>query len=86
MLPQQLNAAENSQVIHLLMKPNICVLSAAEAYCEDILVAEWKSSDNKNYSLCLYQGSSKKPIKTTIKILSNAGRMLVLAKQSSPKL
>ncbi len=62
MLPQQLNAAENSQVIHLLMKPNICVLSAAEAYCEDILVAEWKSSDNKNYSLCLYQGSSKKPI------------------------
>ena len=61
-LIQQLSAAENTPVIHLLMKPNICVLSEAETYCEDVLVAEWKSVNNKNYSLCLYQGSSKNPI------------------------
>ncbi len=62
MLTQQLSAAENTPIIHLMIKPNICVLSEAEAYCEDVLVAEWKSADNKNYSLCLYQGSSKNSI------------------------
>ena len=62
MLTQQVSAVENTPVIHLFMKPNICVLSEAEAYCKDILVAEWKSADNQNYSLCLYQVNNKTPI------------------------
>jgi hypothetical protein len=61
-LIQQVDAVENTPVIHLFMKPNICVLSETEAYCEDLLVAEWKSANNKNYSLCLYQSNSKTPI------------------------
>ncbi len=44
------------------MKPNICVLSETETHCEDILVAEWKSENNTNYSLCLYKGDNKTPI------------------------
>lgn len=44
------------------MKPNICVLSEAESQCQDILTAEWKAQNNKNYSICLYQNQSKKPI------------------------
>lgn len=62
MLIQQVSATENTPAIHLFMKPNICVLSETEAYCEDMLVAEWKAVDNKNYSLCLYQGKSTKAI------------------------
>ena len=62
MLPQQLSAAENTPAINLLMKPNICVLSETEAYCEDLLVAEWKAENNKSYSLCLYQDDNKNPI------------------------
>ena len=62
MLPQKLSAAENTSVIQLLMKPNICVLSEAETYCEDLLVAEWKSENDRNYSLCLYRGDDKNPI------------------------
>jgi hypothetical protein len=62
LLPAQLSTAENNQAIHLLMKPNICVLSEAEVYCEDLLVAEWKSKNNKNYSLCLYQNENRNPI------------------------
>jgi hypothetical protein len=62
LLSQQLSAAEDVPAIHLLMKPNICVLSEAEVHCEDLLVAEWKSENNKNYSLCLYQSENKNPI------------------------
>jgi len=61
-LIQQVGAAENTPVIHLFMKPNICVLSEAEAYCADVLIAEWRSENNKNYSLCLYQSNNKNPI------------------------
>jgi hypothetical protein len=61
-LPQQISAAENTPAIHLFMKPNICVLSEAEAYCDDLLIAEWKAENNKSYSLCLYRGDNKTPI------------------------
>lgn len=44
------------------MKPNICVLSESESQCRDLLTAEWKAHNNKNYSLCLYQETSKTPI------------------------
>ncbi len=40
----------------------MCVLSEAEAFCEDLLLAEWKSENNEIYSLCLYQREIKKPI------------------------
>ena len=62
LLIQHACAAENTPFVHLFLKPNICVLSGAELYCEDIFVAEWKSVGNKNYSLCLYQRGNKKPI------------------------
>jgi len=45
-----------------MMKPNICVLSEAESHCEDVLIAEWKAENNKNYSLCLFQSKHTKPI------------------------
>jgi hypothetical protein len=45
-----------------MMKPNLCVLSETEASCQGVVVAEWRSQDNKNYSLCLYQQDNKKPI------------------------
>jgi hypothetical protein len=44
------------------MRPNICVLSGEETYCEDVLVAEWKAKNNQNFSLCLFQGESTTPI------------------------
>lgn len=49
-------------MIQLIMKPNICVLSETESQCQDILTAEWKAQNNKNYSLCLYQSQNKTPI------------------------
>lgn len=44
------------------MKPNICVLSEKETHCDDVLIAEWRAENNKNYSLCLFQSTSKTPI------------------------
>jgi len=56
------HAEENSSAIQLIMKPNICVLSETESHCQDVLIAEWKAQNNKNYSLCLYQSQNNKPI------------------------
>jgi hypothetical protein len=59
---QPSHAEENSAVVKLTMKPNICVLSETESHCQDVLSAEWKSHNNKLYSLCLYQSPNKTPI------------------------
>ncbi len=40
----------------------MCVLSEAEIYCDDVLMAEWKSEANEKYSLCLYKREDKHPI------------------------
>lgn len=61
-LSLQVHAEERGAAITLVMKPNICILSAAESHCEDLLVAEWIAADHKNYSLCLFQKNSIKPI------------------------
>lgn len=62
MFAQPSGAEEHSPAVQLMMKPNICVLSETESHCQDVLVAEWKAQNNKNYSLCLYQSPSKTPI------------------------
>lgn len=54
--------ADKTPVVEFTMKPNICVLSESESQCRDLLTAEWKSQNNKHYSLCLYQQTSKTPI------------------------
>lgn len=56
-------AKETSTPIQLIMKPTICVLSEKESHCEDVLIAEWKADNNKNYSLCLFQHDNSSPIK-----------------------
>ncbi|RYZ94100.1 MAG: DUF3019 domain-containing protein, partial [Moraxellaceae bacterium] len=61
MLTQTSRAEENASAVHLIMKPNICVLSEKESHCQDVLSAEWKAKNNKTYSLCLYQSSNKTP-------------------------
>lgn len=61
-LSPQVHAEERGAAIKLVMKPNICILSAAESHCEDLLVAEWMAADQKNYSLCLFQKNNAKPI------------------------
>jgi hypothetical protein len=62
LLNQQSLADESTSAVQLIMKPNLCVLSETESSCQDLLVAEWKAQDHKNYSLCLYQRDNKTPI------------------------
>lgn len=33
-----------------------------ESHCEDVVVAEWRAENNKNYSLCLFQHDNATPI------------------------
>ena len=47
--------AENTEPVILKLKPHICVLSKAEAYCNDQFVAEWEVANKQQLSLCLYQ-------------------------------
>lgn len=61
-LSLNVHAEGTSSAIKLVMKPNICILSAAESHCDDLLVAEWTAQDKKDYSLCLFQQHSTTPI------------------------
>ena len=62
-LSLDVHAERQPAAIKLIMKPNICILSAAESHCDDLLVAEWTAQDKKDYSLCLFQQHSTAPIK-----------------------
>lgn len=61
-LSLNVHAEGTSSRIKLVMKPNICILSAAESHCDDVLVAEWTAEDKKEYSLCLFQQHSTTPL------------------------
>ena len=61
-LSLHVHAEGTFSAIKLVMKPNICILSAAESHCDDLLVAEWTAEDKKDYSLCLFQQHSATPI------------------------
>ena len=61
-LSQPSNAKDEAAQIQLEMKPTICVLSETESRCEGVFSAEWTAENNRSYSLCLFQSTSKTPI------------------------
>ncbi len=48
-------------VIEFAIKPNLCVLSESEKFCQDTLELKWRSETPRN--VCLYQQSKRLPLR-----------------------